>query len=165
MKTWKSIVGAAALGLLLVGPAQASEKQANLYDRVQSDATFSTFHAAVKAADMADALKGDDSLTILAPTDEAFAKLPEGTLDRLLEPGNKDELAALLKNHVISGSVFASTWANDKATVKTEGGEEIVIDGTGSPIMVGEARMVTKNIPAENGIIHGIDSVIMTPPS
>lgn len=165
MKIWKSIAAAAVLGVLVAGPAQASDKQANLYERVENDASFSTFLAAVQAADLANALKGDDSLTILAPTDEAFAKLPDGTRDRLLEPANKDELASLLKHHMIPGSIFASTWANEKVTLKTKGRDEIVIDATSSPFVVGDARIVTKNIPAENGMIHGIDAVIMPPSS
>jgi len=165
MTMWKSIAAAAVLGLLAAGPAQASEKQANLYERVENDASFSTFLAAVQAADMADALKGSDSMTILAPTDDAFAKLPEGELDRLLEPANKDELAALLKHHIVPGSIFASTWANEKVTLKTKSGDEIVIDATSSPFVVGDARIITKNIPAENGMIHGIDAVIVPPSS
>ena len=158
---WKSIAGAVVVGLLVVGPAQASQADPNLYERVESDDSFSTFLAAVKAADMAEALQGDDSLTVLAPTNEAFAKLPDGTVDRLLKPENKDELVALLKNHIIPGSTWASTWANEKVAVKTQGGSEITIDATGSPFKVGEAQIVTKNIPAENGMIHAIDGVIV----
>ena len=93
---WKSIAGATALSLMVVGGAQASQDP-NLYDRANGDGSFKTFVAAVNAAGLSDALKGGEEWTIFALTDEAFAALPEGTVKRLLEPENKDELVILPK--------------------------------------------------------------------
>ena len=162
---WKSIAGAAAMGLLLVGPVKAAQEEPNLYEQAETAGSYATFLSAVNAAGLADALKGDDSWTVLAPTDDAFAALPEGTVERLLKPENKDELVAVLSHHLIPGKNFASTWANERVAVKTKGGEEVMIDGSGSPFMVGEAEIVTKNIPAENGVIHGINGVLLPPSS
>lgn len=139
---WKSMAGAAVMGLLFVGPAQANQEASNLYERAEREGAFGTFLAAVNAADLADALKGEDDWTVFAPTDEAFATLPDGTVDRLLEPENRQELTALLENHLISGSNFASQWANEKLIVKTKSGNEVQIDGTGSPFMVGEVEII-----------------------
>jgi uncharacterized surface protein with fasciclin (FAS1) repeats len=162
---WKSISGAVAMGLLLVGPAQASPEFPNLYERAERDGNFKTFLAAVEAADLAGALQGSESWTVLIPTDDAFADLPAGTVDRLLKPENKAELTALLKNHMIPGSIFASTWASEKVPVKTKAGNELIVDGTESPFMVGEAQIITMNIPAKNGTIHAIDGVLLQPSS
>lgn len=162
---WKSIAGAAAMSLLLVGSVNAAQEEPNLYEQAERAGTFGTFLSAVNAAGLADALKGDDSWTVLAPTDDAFAALPEGTVERLLKPENKDELVSVLSYHIIPGRNFASTWANEEAAVKTKSGQELMIDGSGSPFMVGNAEIVTKNIPAENGIIHGISGVLLPPSS
>jgi uncharacterized surface protein with fasciclin (FAS1) repeats len=162
---WKSIAGAAAMGLLLVGPAKAAQQGPNLYEQAESAGSYKRFLSAVNAAGLADALKGDDSWTVLAPTDDAFASLPEGTVERLLKPENKDELVGVLSYHLIPGRNFASTWANEEITVETKGGQKLMIDGKGSPFMVGAAEIVTKNIPADNGIIHGINGVLIPPSS
>lgn len=102
---------------------------------------------------------------MLAPTDAAFASLPAGTVDRLLKPENKEELAVLLQNHMIPGVVFASGWANEKNKVKTKGGGEVVVDGTGSLFMVNDARVIRLNVLATNGMIHAIDEVLLPPGS
>lgn len=162
---WKSIAGAVAMGLLMVGSAQASPNSQNLYERAEREGNFKTFLAAVEAADLASALQGSENWTVLAPTDDAFAGLPAGTVERLLKPENKEELTALLKNHMIPGSILASTWANEKVSVKTKAGNELMVDGTGSPFMVGDAQVITMNIPAENGTIHAIDGVLLQPSS
>ncbi|HUU67744.1 MAG TPA: fasciclin domain-containing protein [Methyloceanibacter sp.] len=146
-----------------MGPAYASPASPNLYERAEREGNFKTFLAAVKAADMAEALKGDEVWTVFVPTDDAFAGLPAGTVDRLLKPENKAELTALLKNHLIPGSIFASTWANEKVPVKTKAGNELMVDGTGSPFLVGDAQVIRMNIPAENGTIPAIDGVLLQP--
>lgn len=163
---WKSVAGAAVMGLFLAGPAQASQAEPNLYERAESDGSFKTFVAAVNAAGLDDAFKGEENWTVFAPTDEAFAALPDGTIERLLEPENKDELVSLLKNHIVPGKNFVSQWAGEKASVQTKSGEEIQIDGsTGNPFMVGDAQIVRKNIPAGNGMIHAVDGVLLQPAS
>ena len=118
--------------------------------------------AAVNAAGLSDALKGSEEWTVFAPTDEAFAALPDGTFERLLEPDSKDELVALLKNHIIPGKNFVSQWANEKVAVETKAGSNIEVDGmTGNPFLVGDAHIVRKNIPASNGMIHALDGVLI----
>lgn len=118
--------------------------------------------AAVNAAGLSDALKGSEEWTVFAPTDEAFAALPDGTVERLLEPDSKDELVALLKNHIIPGKNFVSQWANEKVAVETKAGSNIEVDGmTGNPFLVGDAHIVRKNIPASNGMIHALDGVLI----
>ena len=162
---WKSIAGAAIMGLLVVGPAKAAQEEPDLYEQAEKAGSFETFLSAVNAAGLSDALKGDSDWTVFAPTDDAFAALPEGTVERLLKPENKDELVAVLSYHLIPGWTFASTWANEEVAVETKSGKELMIDGNVSPFMVGEAEIVTKNIPAENGIIHGISGVLLPPSS
>ena len=162
---WKSIAGATALSLMVVGGAQASQAP-NLYERANGDGSFKTFVAAFNAAGLSDALKGGEEWTIFAPTDEAFAALPDGTVERLLEPENKDELVILLKNHIIPGKSFVSEWANGKVAVQTKAGNAIEIDGaTGNPLTVDDAQIVRKNIPAANGMIHALDGVLLPPAS
>ena len=118
--------------------------------------------AAVNAAGLSDALKGSEEWTVFAPTDEAFAALPDGTVERLLEPDSKDELVALLKNHIIPGKNFVSQWANERVAVETQAGSNIEVDGmTGNPFLVGDAHIVRKNIPASNGMIHALDGVLI----
>jgi len=103
---------------------------------------------------------------IFAPTDEAFAALPNGTVDWLLEPENKDELVTLLKNHIIPGKSFVSQWANGKVATQTKTGNAIEIDGaTANQFTVDDAQIVRKNIPAANGMIHALDGVLVPPES
>ncbi|MGA9442260.1 MAG: fasciclin domain-containing protein [Methyloceanibacter sp.] len=115
---WKTIAGATALSLMVVGTAHASQAP-NLYERANADGSFKAFVTEVNAAGLSDALKGAGEWTIFAPTDEAFAALPNGTVERLLEPENKDELVTLLKNHIIPGKSFVSQWANGKVATQT----------------------------------------------
>lgn len=162
---WKSLAGAAVAGLMMAGPASAASSYPNLYEKAAQEGEFETFLKAVKAADIDAALRGSDNYTVLAPTDAAFASLPAGTLDRLLKPDNRDELTALLKNHIIPGTVFASTWANEKLSVPTKGGAEILVDGTGNPFRINEADVVKLNVAASNGMIHAVDEVLLSPSS
>ncbi|MGI9243660.1 MAG: fasciclin domain-containing protein [Verrucomicrobiales bacterium] len=120
---------------------------------------FSTLVAAVKAAGLAETLSGDGPFTVFAPTNEAFAKLPKGTVETLLKPENKGKLAAILKHHVVSGNVMA---ANVKAgNVKTVNGDEFAVKIADGGVMVGGAKVVKTDIVGTNGVIHVIDSVIL----
>lgn len=158
---WKSIAGAAALSVMVASNAHAAQSP-DLYERAQSDGSFETFIAAMNAAGLSDELKGSEEYTIFAPTDEAFAALPDGTVERLLKPENKEELATLLKNHIIPGKSWVSTWFNEKVAVETKSGNDIEVDGlSGNPFMVGDAHIVRKNIPASNGMIHALDGVLV----
>ncbi|WP_428641729.1 fasciclin domain-containing protein [Roseibium sp.] len=147
--------------LLLVLPlsaAKASEK--DIVDTAVGAGTFGTLVAAVQAAGLVDTLKGDGPFTVFAPTDEAFAKLPEGTVENLLKPENKDQLVAVLTYHVLPGKVMSSDIAGKKAKVASVQGSEISVDATDG-VKVDEAQVVAADIEASNGVIHVIDTVIL----
>lgn len=120
---------------------------------------FNTLVAAVKAAGLADTLSGKGPFTVFAPTDDAFAKLPAGTVDTLLKPENKEKLAAILTYHVVSGKVMAA----DVKTmmVKTVNGKEASVKADGGKVTIGGAKVVKTDIAASNGVIHVIDTVLM----
>lgn len=121
---------------------------------------FNTLVAAAKAAGLVDALAGDGPLTVFAPTDDAFAKLPEGTVETLLKPENRDKLAAILKYHVVSGRVYsdAALKAGQAATLQ---GDKIRITANDQGASVNDAKLIATDIDASNGVIHVIDSVIL----
>lgn len=116
--------------------------------------------AAVKAADLATTLKGEGPFTVFAPTDEAFAKLPAGTVDDLLKPENKEKLKSLLTYHVVSGKVDAAA-ASKLTSAKTVNGKELTIKAENGTVMIDGAKVVKADIMASNGVIHVIDSVVM----
>jgi transforming growth factor-beta-induced protein len=122
--------------------------------------SFRTLLAAAKAAGLAETLDKQGPFTIFAPTDEAFAKLPEGTVESLLLPENKDKLAAILKYHVVSGRVFANQVVGQDS-VKTLQGGSLAIRTGNDKVMVGKAQVVATDIQASNGVIHVIDSVLL----
>jgi uncharacterized surface protein with fasciclin (FAS1) repeats len=121
---------------------------------------FNTLVAAVKAAGLVDALKGTGPFTVFAPTDEAFAKLPPGTLEDLLKPENKAKLQKILTYHVVPGRVMAKDVLKlDSA--KTLEGEALTINAGSGAVMVNNARVIKTDIAASNGVIHVIDSVLL----
>lgn len=132
----------------------------DIVDTAAEAGQFETLLAAATAAGLVDALKGDGPLTVFAPTDEAFAALPDGTVETLLLPENKDQLAGILKLHVIAGSkVTSDQLAGQTLTVDTLNGE-VAIDGTNG-VMVNDATVVKADIMASNGVIHVIDKVLL----
>ncbi|WP_420411918.1 fasciclin domain-containing protein [Roseibium sp.] len=150
-----------AVALLLVLPfsaAQAGNK--DIVDTAVGAGTFNTLVAAVQAAELVDTLKGDGPFTVFAPTDEAFAKLPAGTVEDLLKPENKDKLIAVLTYHVVPGKVMSSDIAGKKADVASVQGDTIAVDATDG-VKVDGASVVTADIETSNGVIHVIDSVIL----
>ena len=132
----------------------------DIVDTAASNDQFSTLVAAVKAAGLVDTLKGDGPFTVFAPTNDAFAALPEGTVENLLKPENKDELIAILTYHVIPGKVMSGDIAGKTAQVKTVQGSELSIDAT-SGVMVDVASVTTADIVTSNGVIHVIDKVVL----
>ncbi|MDX9912013.1 MAG: fasciclin domain-containing protein [Phycisphaerales bacterium] len=122
--------------------------------------SFNTLLAAAKAAGLVPALSGEGPITVFAPTDEAFAKLPAGTVESLLKPENKDKLAAILKYHVVEGRVF-STDLPSSGSAKTLGGQSINIKASGSGVMINNSKVVQADIDASNGVIHVIDAVLL----
>lgn len=121
---------------------------------------FKTLAAALNAAGLVETLKGKGPFTVFAPTDEAFAKLPKGTVESLLKPENKDKLTQILTCHVVSGRVFSAE-ALKLGTAKTLEGDSITITSAGGSAMVDNAKLVKTDINTSNGVIHVIDTVIM----
>jgi len=148
------IAGALALGL---GATIASA--ADIVD-VAVAGKFTTLVAAVKAAGLVDTLKGPGPFTVFAPTDEAFAKLPAGTLETLLQPENKAKLRSILLYHVVAGRVTAAEVVK-MDSAKTAEGQNLSIKVMGGNVMVNNAHVVKADIEASNGVIHVIDTVLL----
>jgi uncharacterized surface protein with fasciclin (FAS1) repeats len=122
--------------------------------------SFNTLVKAVQAADLEATLRSKGPFTVFAPTDEAFAKLPPGTVENLLKPENKSQLQAVLTYHVVSGKVMAEDAAM-LTSAKTVNGQSFRITESGSSLMVDNATVIKADIPASNGVIHVIDQVIL----
>ncbi|WP_297781395.1 fasciclin domain-containing protein [uncultured Roseovarius sp.] len=154
-RTYLALTAAA----LMAGPAFADNHGQDIVDIAAGNESFSTLVAAVQAADLVETLKGDGPFTVFAPTNDAFAALPAGTVEDLLKPENKDKLAAILTYHVVPGKVM-STDLSDGMTAATVQGSEVTI-GTSDGVTVDSAKVVQADIEATNGVIHVIDTVIM----
>jgi uncharacterized surface protein with fasciclin (FAS1) repeats len=148
----------AAVMALPVSAARAETK--DIVDTAVGAGKFSTLVAAVKAAGLVDTLKGPGPFTVFAPTDEAFAKLPKGTVEDLLKPENKEKLAAILTYHVVPGKVMAADIAGKKTNVKSVQGSELAVDAS-SGVKINDATVTTADIATSNGVIHVIDTVVM----
>lgn len=131
----------------------------DIVDTAVGAGTFNTLVAAVSAADLADVLKSEGPFTVFAPTDDAFAALPEGTVENLLKPENKDQLVAILTYHVVPGKVMSSDLVDDMKAATVQG-SPVTID-LDNGVMVDGATVVAADIEATNGVIHVIDSVIL----
>ena len=140
-------------------PAQAAVKS-DIVDTAVAAGSFKTLVAAVKAAGLVETLKGKGPFTVFAPTDEAFAKLPKGTVEDLLKPENKDKLVAILTYHVVPGAVKAADVVKLKSA-KTVQGQEVAIAVNKGTVTVDGAKVVKTDIACSNGVIHVIDSVIL----
>jgi len=153
---------AAAL-LLLVTDAYAGnygKKQADIVDTAISAGTFNTLAAALEAGDLVGTLKADGPYTVFAPNDEAFAKLPEGTVESLLLPENKEKLVAILTYHVVPGKVTAAEVVNLQ-TAPTANGDNLAIRVVDDTVFINDSRVVATDIGASNGVIHVVDSVLL----
>jgi len=157
-----SLAGAAVLMAASL-PARAGEK--DIVDIAASAGSFKTLVAAVKAAGLVDTLKGPGPFTVFAPTDEAFAKLPKGTLDSLLQPENRDKLTAILTYHVVPARATAADVKGMKSGTKvaTANGAKITLRHNSRGVSVNGARVIKADIMASNGVIHVIDRVILPP--
>jgi uncharacterized surface protein with fasciclin (FAS1) repeats len=138
-------------------PTFAEEK--DVVDIAIGSEAHTTLVAAVKAAGLVETLKGEGPFTIFAPTNEAFAALPEGTVESLLKPENKEKLVAILTYHVVPGKVMAADVKAGK--VKTVNGKEITIAVTDGKVTVDGANVTTVDLKGSNGVIHVIDAVIL----
>jgi uncharacterized surface protein with fasciclin (FAS1) repeats len=129
-------------------------------DTAVAAGSFKTLVAAVQAAGLVDTLKGPGPFTVFAPTDEAFAKLPPGTVEDLLKPENKAKLAAILTYHVVAGKVMAKE-AMKLHEARTVNGEELMIKTSMGSVMINNAKVVKSDIVCSNGVIHVIDTVLL----
>jgi transforming growth factor-beta-induced protein len=132
----------------------------NIVSVAQEAGMFNTLLAAAKAAGLVGVLTGSEPVTVFAPTDEAFAKLPAGTVESLLKPENKDQLAAILAYHVVPGRVYAKD-ALSAGRARTAQGSEVVIDMINGKLKIDSANVIANDIDASNGVVHIIDSVIL----
>lgn len=141
--------------------AEVEAELGNIVDVAVAAGSFTTLAAALEAADLVTTLQGDGPFTVFAPTDEAFANLPEGVLDALLLPENVEILRSILTYHVVSGQVMAAdVTAGDVATVE---GSNIAFDITNGVVLNGSANVTAADVAASNGVIHVIDAVILPP--
>ncbi|MGD1880951.1 MAG: fasciclin domain-containing protein [Paracoccaceae bacterium] len=132
----------------------------DIVEVAQSAGTFNTLVAAVDAADLVGTLKSEGPFTVFAPTDDAFAALPAGTVDNLLKPENKDQLVAVLTYHVLPGKVMAADLAGKRLSVATVNGKNLHVDGRNG-VRVNKSNVTTADVPASNGVIHVIDRVLL----
>jgi len=132
----------------------------NIVETASNAGSFETLLAAAKAAGLAEALMGEGPYTVFAPTDDAFAKLPDGTVESLLKPESKEKLAAILKYHVVSGRVYSGE-AIDAGQAETLQGGNVHISKDGSAVKINDAQVVKADIDTTNGVIHVIDTVIL----
>jgi transforming growth factor-beta-induced protein len=170
MKTHVRLIAAAAMLALAIpalaydraGKAKSYDKtaSADIVDTAVAAGSFNTLVAAVQAAGLVDTLKGDGPFTVFAPTDEAFAALPEGTVEALLKPENRDQLIAVLTYHVVPGKVTAADVVK-LSNATTVNGAPVTISTSYGKVKIDEATVVQADVIASNGVIHVIDRVIL----
>lgn len=157
-----------ATALFVAAPLAGQDHQDMSHEKPTQDiveiaanaGTFGTLVAAVTAADLVATLKGEGPFTLFAPTDEAFAALPEGTVENLLKPENRDQLIAVLTYHVVPGKVMASDVVNLKSAATVQG-ESVSINVENGTVTIDGATVIQTDIEATNGVIHVIDRVIL----
>lgn len=158
--------GGAALALTVMASgafgADMSDSMAkkDIVDTAIAAGDFKTLATALKAAGLVDTLKGKGPFTVFAPTDEAFAKLPAGTVENLLKPANKAKLTSILTYHVVAGDVKAADVVK-LTTAKTVNGQSVSIKAQNGTVMIDSAKVIKADIAASNGTIHVIDTVLM----
>lgn len=149
-------------GVTALALGVSSASAADIVETAVEAGDFKTLAAALDAADLVETLKGDGPFTVFAPTDAAFAKLPAGTVESLLEPGNKDKLIAILTYHVVPGNLPAAEVVKfDQA--ETVNGARLDIDAGSGGVKVNGANVTATDIMASNGVIHVIDAVVLPP--
>jgi len=162
MKFVRASLFTLSAAVFALNPANAQEVEKDIVDVAVGAGVFNTLVAAVQAADLVEVLKSDGPFTVFAPTDEAFAALPEGTVESLLLPENKPLLTSILLYHVVPGAVASGDVVNLE-TATTVNGAAIAIGVEDGQVLVNEAKVVQVDVMASNGIIHVIDTVILPP--
>ena len=165
IRTWKqsilalTVLAAISVGLAMRLAATPAAKR-DIVDTAVAAGSFKTLTAAIQAAGLTDTLKGKGPFTVFAPTDEAFAKLPAGTVDNLLKPENKEKLVAILTYHVVSGRITAAQ-VSKMTEAKTLNGKELAIRTDMGHVMINDATVTKADIECSNGVIHVIDTVLI----
>lgn len=154
-------VAATVIGLA-AGSASAYAAEKDIVDTAVAAGQFNTLAAALTAAGLVDTLKGPGPFTVFAPTDEAFAALPAGTVENLLKPENKDQLIAILTYHVVAGKVMAADVV-ELTEAETVNGAMVAVKVDGDNVMINNAEVTAVDIEASNGVIHVIDTVLLPP--
>ena len=162
MKTMLAFTSLALVGILMgVSPARA-QKTKDIVDTAVAAGSFTTLAKALTAADLVTTLKGPGPFTVFAPTDEAFAKLPAGTLENLLKPENKPMLRRVLMYHVVAGKVMAADVVKVSSATAVSG-DTLAIKVSWGTVSVDKARIVKTDIVTSNGVIHVLDTVLLPP--
>lgn len=156
----RSIALAAILTLGIVAAEAGKAPQKDIVDTAVAAGSFNTLATALKAAGLVETLKGEGPFTVFAPTDEAFAKLPAGTIEDLLKPENKAKLTSILTYHVVPGAV-SSGQVVKMTSAKTVQGQSVKISTKDGRVMIDNANVAKADVVASNGVIHVIDSVIL----
>ena len=157
----KSILCLASVATLGAGSLYAAEKK-DLVDTAVAAGTFKTLAAALQAAGLVETMKGEGPFTVFAPTDEAFAKLPEGSVEKLLKPENKEKLVEILTYHVVAGAVPSEAALKlTEATALNQ--KKLALSVKDGALFINEAKVVTADLSCSNGVIHVIDSVMLPP--
>ncbi len=167
MNITRAVLATAAASLALVGSVATAGNHgshtkhgSDIVDTAVAAGAFKTLVAAVQAAGLVDTLKGEGPFTVFAPTDEAFAALPAGTVESLLLPENRDQLVAILTYHVVAGKVTAADVVN-VSSAETVNGASISVTVNNGSVKIDDATVVQADVMASNGVIHVIDQVIM----
>lgn len=157
----RSVTALVVVAASFLGTAQADSKVPgkDIVAIASSAGSFNTLVAAVKAAGLVGTLQGAGPFTVFAPTDEAFAKLPKGTVEELLKPENKEKLVAILTYHVLPGKVMAADVKTMKA--KTVNGQSLDVKVADGAVTVDQAKVIKTDVAASNGVIHVIDTVVL----
>jgi uncharacterized surface protein with fasciclin (FAS1) repeats len=159
-KIASAVIVAGALALSSTAALAGGHAKKDIVDTALANEQFSTLVAAVQAAGLVDTLKDDGPFTVFAPTNDAFAKLPAGTVENLLKPENKDQLVAVLTYHVVPGKVMAADIAGKTLSTATVQGSMVDINATNG-VMIDGATVTAADIETTNGVIHVIDTVIL----
>lgn len=162
MKVTIAFASLACVGFFGIASPVRAQQTKDIVDTAATAGSFTTLAKALTAADLVATLKGPGPFTVFAPTDEAFAKLPAGTLENLLKPENKAMLRRVLTYHVLPGKVMAAE-VSKVTSAKAVSGDTLPIRVQGGTVMVGTARVVKTDIAASNGVIHVLDTVLLPP--
>lgn len=154
------VMSLAAPSARAVAAADHTKDGKDIVDTAVAAGSFKTLAAALKAGGLLETLKGAGPFTVFAPTDEAFAKLPKGTVEDLLKPENKEKLVAILTYHVVAGKATAAD-VTKMTSAKTVNGKELKLKVTDAGVMVNDAKVITADVHASNGVIHVIDTVLL----